>query len=312
MISIKAKKEIAHKLKILNYGLEHKNIAKTCRHFSISRQTYYVWRAAYEKHGEKGLINNKPCPENPSLRIAKEIEEQIIYLRTTYHFGPQKISWYLMRFHNIKISRSGCYYVLLRNNLNRLPNNQRQRSKPLFKRYQKQVPGHHVQVDVKFLFFKNSQGERVKRFQYTAIDDATRIRALKIYERHNQLNAIDFINYVVEKFPFRIKTIRTDNGHEFQSKFNWHIHDLGMEHVYIKPGTPRLNGKVERSHLTDKQEFYQLIEYIDDVDLHQKLAEWEAFYNFHRPHSAHSGQTPYEMLKQKLNFQTNNVSLGSE
>jgi len=41
MISIKAKKEIAHKLKILNYGLEH--IAKTCRHLSISRQTYYVW-----------------------------------------------------------------------------------------------------------------------------------------------------------------------------------------------------------------------------------------------------------------------------
>jgi len=42
MISIKAKKEIAHKLKILNYGLEYKNIAKTCRRFSISRQTYYV------------------------------------------------------------------------------------------------------------------------------------------------------------------------------------------------------------------------------------------------------------------------------
>lgn len=50
-----------------------------------------------------------------------------------------------------------------------------------------------------------------------------------------------------------------------------------MEHVYIKPATPRLNGKVERSHLTDKQEFYQLIDYSDDVDLHEKLAEWEAF-----------------------------------
>jgi type I restriction enzyme R subunit len=113
-------------------------------------------------------------------------------------------------------------------------------------------------------------------------------------------SAIDFIDYVVNKFPFRIKTIRTDNGHEFQAKFNWYVHELGMEHVYIKPAIPRLNGKVERSHLTDKQEFYQLIDYTDDVDLHEKLAEWEAFYNCHRPHSAHGGKTPYEVLKTKL------------
>jgi hypothetical protein len=45
---------------------------------------------------------------------------------------------------------------------------------------------------------------------YTTIDDATRIRALKIYERHTQENAIDFIDYVVERFPFRISTIRTE------------------------------------------------------------------------------------------------------
>lgn len=190
--------------------------------------------------------------------------------------------------------------MLLRNRLNQRPQNQRQRSKPLFKRYEKQVPGHPVQVEVKFLFFNNPHGQRIKRFQYTAMDDATRIRALKIYERHNQANAINFIDYVVNKFPCRIKTIRTDNGHEFQAKFYWHVHELGREHVYIKPATPRLNGKVERSHLTDKQEFYQLIDYSDDVDLHEKLAEWEAFYHCHRPHSAQGGKTPYEVLKTQL------------
>jgi len=45
------------------------------------------------------------------------------------------------------------------------------------------------------------------------------------------------------------------------------VMDQGIDHVYIKPGTPRLNGKVERSHRTDKEEFYQLIEFTDDVDL---------------------------------------------
>ena len=45
-----------------------------------------------------------------------------------------------------------------------------------------------------------------------------------------------------------------------------------MEHVYIKARTPQLNGKVERSHRTDKDEFYQLLTYKGDVDLEKKLA----------------------------------------
>ncbi len=98
----------------------------------------------------------------------------------------------------------------------------------------------------------------------------------------------DFINYVVEKFPFRIETIGTDNGHEFQTKFQWHISDLVLLHVYIKPATPRLNGKVERSHLTDKREFYQMLDYDGDVDLRQKLEQWADDYNDLRPHSAHA------------------------
>ena len=176
----------------------------------------------------------------------------------------------------------------------------RKRSIPTYKRYQKQVPGHHIQVDVKFLTFIDKQGRKLKRYQYTAIDDATRIRALRIYPRHTQENAIRFVNYVIEQFPFRLHTIRTDNGHEFQAKFHWHLKDLGINHWYIKPATPRLNGKVERSHLTDKLEFYQLIDYKGDVDLAKKLRDWEAFYNFLRPHAALNGKTPYERLREKL------------
>ncbi len=132
------------------------------------------------------------------------------------------------------------------------------------------------------------------------IDDATRIRALKIYERHNQANAIDFVDHVIVAFPFRIQEIRTDNGHEFQAKFHWHVEDKGMRHAYIKPSSPQLNGKVERSHRSDQQEFYQLLSYTGDVDLNAKLAEWEKFYNFARPHGAHNGKTPYEALREKL------------
>jgi transposase InsO family protein len=59
---------------------------------------------------------------------------------------------------------------------------------------------------------------------------------------------------------------------------------------------------VERSHRTDKEEFYQLLSDTGDVDLNVKLEEWQNFYNYHRPHSALAGKTLYEMLREKLNL----------
>jgi len=61
-----------------------------------------------------------------------------------------------------------------------------------------------------------------------------------------------------------------------------------------------LNGKVERSHRTDKDEFYQLLTYSDDVELNKKLDEWENFYNFNRPYTAFTGKTHYETLSSLL------------
>jgi transposase InsO family protein len=218
--------------------------------------------------------------------------------KTCRYFGVARSTFYLWRDRYRELGEEG-----LRSRRcgphNRLPNRVGRRAVHTH-RYEKRVPGHHVQVDVKFLTLKRKKGASVRRYQYTAIDDATRVRALKIYRRHTQANAIDFINYVVDKFPFRIRTIRTDRGHEFQAQFHWHVADLGMEHVYIKPRSPQLNGKVERSHRTDKDEFYQLLTYRDDVDLNKKLAVWERFYNFDRPHGAHGGKTPYEALREKL------------
>jgi hypothetical protein len=54
---------------------------------------------------------------------------------------------------------------------------------------------------VKFLQLKDRAGKVVKRYEYPAVDDATRIRALQIYAKHNQDCAIQFIDYVIEN-PF--------------------------------------------------------------------------------------------------------------
>jgi transposase InsO family protein len=253
-----AERQIQRKLRILKHAEQIGSISKTCRYFGVARASFYRWKAAYDGNGEPGLINRKTAPKNPANRTPLEIVEKVLHLRRTYHLGPIRIVWYLARYHNIKISDAGVYRILKRHALNRLPRGTRIR-KIHTTRYEHQVPGHQVQVEVKFLAFHDQNGRKIKRYQYTAIDDATRVRALRIYDRHTQANAVDFVDYVIAKFPFRIREIRTDNGHEFQAQFHWHVEDQGIRHVYIKPNSPQLNGKVERSHRTDDEEFYQLL-----------------------------------------------------
>jgi hypothetical protein len=103
-----------------------------------------------------------------------------------------------------------------------------------------------IQMDVKpvlslvegFLTSIGKLNEKIRRFQYTAIDDATRVRALKVYHKHTQADGQDLVDHIIENFPFRIKKIRTDNGREFEAKFHWHVEDQGIHYAYIKSGTP--------------------------------------------------------------------------
>ena len=296
---IKAYLRINFKEFILELAKESGSVRRVCKEYGVNRSTYYIWKKKYDKEGRQGLYRKIPSVNHHPRRLSEEVIKKVLELRKDYQMGPARIMLYLSRYHGIETSESTVYRTLVRHGVNQLSKKVSRRTVRT-KRYSKNVPGHHVQVDVKFVNLKDENNQMVRRFQYTAIDDSTRVRALKIYPRHTQKNAIDFVNYVVEKFPFRIHTIRTDRGHEFQVLFHWHVEDQGMKHVYIKPKSPHLNGKVERSHRTDREEFYQLLTYTDDVDLNEKLKCWEDFYNFNRPHSAHNGKTPYEVLREKL------------
>lgn len=295
-----AKEELRLRFKLLVLELAtHFGPTKTCRDFEVPSSTFYEWKKTFKRDGVAGLKRKKPIAHNHPKKVSQDVVDKVLYIRRSYQLGPERIMWYLERYHGINISESSVYRILKRHKVNLLAKTAPRRAIHT-KRYAKSVPGHHVQVDVKFLRFNDEEGRKIRRFQYTAIDDATRIRALKIYQRHTQQNAIDFIKYVVDKFPFRIHTIRTDRGHEFQALFHWYVEDQGMRHVYIKPRSPQLNGKVERSHRSDQDEFYQLLSYKNDVDLNKKLEAWEQFYNFNRPHGAFNGKTPYEALRSIL------------
>ena len=60
-------------------------------------------------------------------------------------------------------------------------------------------------MDVKFL--ERIAGTRKRLYQFTAIDDCTRIRVLKVYDACTQSTAIRFIDEVVRRLPFRVHVI---------------------------------------------------------------------------------------------------------
>ena len=210
---------------------------------------------------------------------------------------------YLQRFHQVVIARSTVHRILVKNGMGRLPANQKhQPHRKRWKRYGKAQPGHRLQMDVKFL--ERIPGTAKRLYEFTAINDCTRIRILKIYDACNQRTAIRFLNDVRKRLPFRILVLQTDIGAEFQSQFHWHAESLDIRHVYIRPRSPHLNGKVECSHRIDEQDFYELLDrdgISDNIHLfNDRLREWENYYDYHGSHGALQGRTPCEQLIENL------------
>jgi transposase InsO family protein len=297
-------RQVRRRLAILRHAEEMTgNVAMTCRYYGVTRQSFYTWKRRYEELGPEGLKDRSRRPKVSPNATHVDVVGKILYLRQNYHFGPGKITMYLKRYHDVSISSSGVWRILKRLGLNRLPTSQRyKRLDKRWQRYEKQLPGHQVQIDVKFIAPIKGVERKRRYYQFTAIDDCTRLRVLRIYPQLNQKTAIQFVDYVLERLPFQVQVIQTDNGPEFGSSFHYHVLDKGVGHRYIKPRTPRLNGKVERSHRIDAEEFYRLLDgaVIDDAKVfNDKLREWEEYYNYHRPHGGLGGQTPYERLRQK-------------
>src|SRR5437879_13072444 len=81
-----------------------------------------------------------------------------------------------------------------------------------------QVPGRSVQLDVKFV--PRVGRARQRFYQFTAIDEATRFRVLRIYDHNNTKTAIDFLRDVREHYPFAIQKLQTDNDSSFGPQLN--------------------------------------------------------------------------------------------
>ena len=304
------KKELDPRAKQRLRWIEHyenvtKQVAPTCRYFGISRGTFYIWYHRYLSLGIEGLKSKSSRPHKIKRWIPQDVREKILDLRLQRKYGPIRMSSYIKQKYKWFVSARTIWRLYKEYGLNKLKYKKNWQRYP--QSYSKPIPGDRLQIDVKFI---DRLGKDQKRYyQFTAIDDCTRYRVLRIYDHNTVSNASDFINQVKEALPFAIKQVQTDNGSEFSEQFSWHLQDLGISHRKTKVCTPEENGKVERSHKTDQAEFYGINQFVSIQHCIKLLKAWEREYNEKRPHMALKGKTPKEYLEEKLQNHVSNKSL---
>lgn len=174
---------------------------------------------------------------SPSAKITSGMERLIIGLREARNLGARRLQSELLRLHSISLSLASVHKVFKKHKVKPV---KKIRKKSDFIRYERPIPGDRIQMDT----CKIAPG----LYQYTSVDDCTRYRVLRVYNRRTAANTLDFIDAVTEEMPFPIQRIQTDRGRKFFAvKVQEKLMGLGIKFRPNKPGSPHLNGKVERS-----------------------------------------------------------------
>jgi transposase InsO family protein len=268
---------------------ELKNCTQVCLRCGISRPTLRKWLERYQQRGLDGLVAESRRPaRSPATRISDRERKWITELRAR-GLGSRRIQSELKRSHDFDVSRPTIEKVL--KTCEPRPCLVRPPARKGSKRYAKEIPGERVQVDT----CKIAPG----LYRYTAVDDCTRIRVLALFNRRTAANSLQFLELAIEEFPFPIQRIQTDRGREFLAYcFQEKLMEYGIKFRPIKPASPHLNGKVERSQRTDIEEFYATVN-LKAPDLSQQLQNWQDHYNQCRSHGSLGGRTPWRVWHER-------------
>lgn len=301
------------RLKWMDHYSKHGNARLTCRHFDISPQTFYRWKNRFDPSHLATLEDESRRPQHVRTpQTPTAVVDRILALRKKYpRWGKDKLV-VLIRKEGVQISTSTVGRVLkrlkergvlvepLNVRLARLARKRRWKPRYAMRKppgYRIDAPGDLVQVDTIQIRFQEGQ----IRHQYSARDAISRWDCCRAYRKASSFTAAMFLEYMERKFPFPIRAIQIDGGSEFKKHFEEACRARGIRLFIIPPYSPKLQGSVERSNRTHREEFYEVEDIETQLEAHNRqLEEWNRVYNYIRPHQSLDYMTPHEYYQRWL------------
>lgn len=279
-------------------------VSTAARRYGLSRGTIYNWQIEIipQKTGPRGSV---------FWQTDTDVEEFVIQIRLATNYGPKRIRDELADS-NVVVGEKAIRNII---EATGLAKKQRKPKKKAMQPFYAPYPGYRLQVDTKAV--PNEGDKRISRkHQFTAIDIVSKIRYLRVMDGLSNGNSIAFVIEALQFYQdigITVECVQTDNHSTFTNLFAGgnkkadhelrRVHPLtlyltnrGIEHKLSRPGTPRHNGFVERSHRTDEEEFYSVTKTanLDTVSLNAKMHTWQDEYNELRRHSGCNNLPPLE------------------
>lgn len=290
-----------------DFWLSHvNNISLTCRHFGISRDTFYLWKGKFNPYNLSSLEDNLKTRTPHNLRqmtTPKTVIDLVCKIRgEDVEKSKYEIQAELKDLHGIKIGYNTIQKIINRHihllNTQHKANTRAHKKRTIARikaeaHLRDKDLGSLVQIDTKYLYILG------KRFYlFVAVDCKSRYGFIWAYKTASSEIAANFLLKVIEYFPFTITAVNTDNGPEYLLNFHKACERLNITHYFNHPHTPRMNGRAERLIQTAEYEFFNyqedLIDDLDEINLRCEI--FNDKYNNKRYNRAIGYKTPAQYV----------------
>ena len=277
--------DMRFRLSVVLWAQKH-GVTSAAVRYKKNRQFVYRWLNRYD--GDiRSLADRSRRPHHHPNQHTDEERKLIADMRRRNPDTGLVRFWVKLRMRGYSRSVTGLYRYLIRSGeMAQKPPNPKYIAKPY---EQMHYPGERVQIDVKFVpsacLVGSAKDE--KFYQYTAIDEFSRWRFVEAFDEHSTFSSALFLDHLIEAFPMPIECVQTDNGSEFTKRLNprysgktaptlfeTRLNEYGIRHKLIRPATPRHNGKVERSHRKDNENFYATHKFYSFDDFKSQLKRY--------------------------------------
>jgi len=279
---------------------KQKKVTGVAKEFNVSRQTIHKWLNRYKRFGIDGLIRKKKRKTTiPHNKTSPELEQLIINLSQKHIFdGVETLSDRLQAENNITLHSTTIYRILKRNKIRYCKYQTHTKKRWKKQLYAHKVPGKELQMDTKYPY-----GYKEGKVIYDIIDDASRWVFAWSYDKANKENTLDFLEKVIQRAPFNIRKIRTDQGKEFiANDVKTFLKTKKIKYRNNTPYCPEENGKIERFHKTLNQKALRWGFYPEDSldEMQYKLNLFLHYYNYQKRHRGlgMDGLTPIQKLEE--------------